>query len=273
MPDSNLPIDDREWHVLMLGARRGPFALAELRALLETHPERWNASVWRPGMLDWRAAASIRALIQGAQTAQPLWIGEGAPLLDPPHASAHAARDASGALQVVSYEARNAPALARGLETASAGPTRSCEATAAAPTVSATRSLAVSGEWSLVVTSELRAISATELRALALKQSSAPATVSELRAIPKTLFQREAAVPALVLSEPTRTELPAFRFSAEDGQAVSTAREASTSSPPALPLRRPTPAPKRPSPRRALPLVLGGLVLLSALALILGLRS
>lgn len=302
MSHSTSPIDDREWHVLLLGARHGPLDRVELRALLDTHPERWNASVWRPGMLDWRPAGTIRALTQGAPMAEPLWVRPGAPLEEPPRASTRAPRDASGELRVLSYEEREAPGRGPGLEVAPATFTQNPEVADSAPAAPSTSSSAVSGvravvatselrggaaseasapsapgpafaasgEWSLVATNELRAISASELRALALKQSSAPATVSELRAIPKEQLLLESAAPSLILSEHTRTELPSFSFLAEHASASAPARELPAPTPPALPLlRRPVAAPKSRRPLRALPLVLGGLVLLSALALIL----
>jgi hypothetical protein len=61
-----------EWHVLLRGERRGPYTPAGLRDLLETHPDGWSASVWRPGMLDWRPAREVESLQNDARGAQPV---------------------------------------------------------------------------------------------------------------------------------------------------------------------------------------------------------
>ncbi|HEX6245677.1 MAG TPA: hypothetical protein VFZ61_32355, partial [Polyangiales bacterium] len=70
------------------------------------------------------------------------------------------------------------------------------------------------------------------------------------------------------LSERTLTELPAFRLPEETGGVPPADRDATPSAPPALPLRRPLPAPTARPAWRALPLVLGALVLLSTFALL-----
>jgi hypothetical protein len=57
-----------EWHVLLHGQRRGPYSLAALHEVLESHPEGWSASVWRPGMLDWRPALGVAALAPAGET-------------------------------------------------------------------------------------------------------------------------------------------------------------------------------------------------------------
>jgi hypothetical protein len=59
----------REWYVLLHGERLGPYTLAALWDVLATHPEGWAASVWRPGMLDWRPAQRVPALTQRTESA------------------------------------------------------------------------------------------------------------------------------------------------------------------------------------------------------------
>jgi hypothetical protein len=298
---SSSPNDQREWHVLSRGERLGPFSRAELRMLLDTHPERWHASVWRPGMFDWRPAANVFALTQGAAKPQPLSNQPGALLVEPPRASVRAPRDADGELRVLSYEERESCVRALGPAVAPATLMPNPVITVTATTPPPAPSLAVSGEWSAVVTGEFRVVGATELRALnaietdlgasgewsrvatsefrvvdtselrllAMAEASAPATLHELRALPKEQLLHDAALPSMIVSEPTAMELPSFRLLAERDDAPSLAREAATPTPPALPRRRPVPVPKSRPPLRALSLVLGGLVLLSTLALIL----
>lgn len=58
----------REWHVILSGERRGPYTRPALYDVLDMHPAGWASPVWRPGMLDWRPAKEVRALLQDAQT-------------------------------------------------------------------------------------------------------------------------------------------------------------------------------------------------------------
>jgi hypothetical protein len=221
--------------------------------------------------------------------------------VEPPRESARAARDASGELRVLSYEEREPPVPNPDLAGARATLTPKPEVTDTARTVLSTRCLAISGEWaavatsefrvagtselhapsaieaglaasgewSRVATSEFRVVETSELRLLAMKESSAPATLSELRAIPKEQLLRASALPSMIVSEATAMELPSFRFLAERAGAASDAREAAIPAPPPLPALRSVSVPKSGTLLRALPLVVGSLVLLSAIALIL----
>jgi hypothetical protein len=272
---------------------------AELRALLDAHPERLHASVWRPGMLDWRPAAGIIALTQGAPTHEPWSAHPEAPLVEPRRVSVPAPRDASGELRVLSYAEPPMTDPGRAVAPATRAPTP--EISDSAPSVLPTRTVALSGEWATVATDEFRAVDSnklqaasppqaeldasrewnrvatsefrvvetSELRVLAMKQPSAPATLRELRAIPKQQLLGDSALPSRVISEPTAAELPIFRFLAEPAGAACDAPEPATITPPPLPPLRPAAVGKDRPSRRAWPLVVGGLLLLCTLALLL----
>jgi hypothetical protein len=122
-------------------------------------------------------------------------------------------------------------------------------------------------EWGAVGTSELRAIGTSELRALATRQPSAPATVSELRAVTLPEALRESVLPTMIVSGETSTELPSFGWRSEPDapSAPAPARETVTPTPRGLPVYKPLPATRPPS--RTPLFVMGGLVLLSALGL------
>jgi hypothetical protein len=214
----------------------------ELRALLETHQDGWQASVWRLGMFDWRAAASVAALTAEAPASEP----------EPP-----------------AYVAPSSPAAAK--------PDRTSEwdavATSELSAINRSELRALSerapetGEWDAVGTSELRAIGTSELRVLATRQPSAPATISELRAAKPHELLRESVLPTVVISAETSSELPSFSWRAERdaSSAPSPAREMVTPTPRGLRVPKPLPASRPPS--RAPLFVMAGLVALSALAL------
>jgi GYF domain 2 len=291
MSHSSSPTDQHsEWHVLLQGERLGPFSPDALRAVLETHPDGWQASVWQLGMLDWRAAESVAALLAAAPAPEPpggqILLARGTARFDSaaPRASAGGLRDTAGELRVLSYAERTAPAR----EPPPAAP----PAQPITPTPEAT------GEWSLVATSELRAFGTSELQALSAPEpspaetgdwaavgtselrvlvtstSSAQATLSELRAVTTRDVLPDAALPSVIISAETSTELPSFSSRAER-EARPAAGGAPTPTPRALPVyqARPTGRPASFGARalalrpHAGLLIMGSLLLLSAGAL------
>jgi hypothetical protein len=243
------------------GERLGPFSRDALRVLLDTHPDGWTAPVWRLGMLDWRAASSVPALTAEAPAPQPLLVGTSAPLDEPPRAAA--LRNTAGELRVVSYAELKVPA-------------RELRVEAAAP-AARTLSPATSGEWAAVGTSELSAIGTSELRALSLGDSPRPPmTMHELPAVHSGRSLAEQALPSVIVSGETSTELPSFSWRAErdprslaavagsDAPARPAAQQAATPTPRSLPAHNHAPLSQRPS--RAPLFVMAGLLLLSATA-------
>lgn len=191
-----------EWHVLSCGERLGPFTRDELRTRLETHPEGWSASVWRPGMIDWRAAEGVTALTaKTAPLEEPQAQAEGSQLVEPRRVEPPAPRNTAGELRVLSYATLKA--LPRSLKTLAETP--------AAPKIEALTP-ELSSEWAAVMTSELRAIATSELPVLvgpAPTETSEWAAVatSELRAIPSSEFSVTPHLPIPVAAAPSRTPL------------------------------------------------------------------
>jgi hypothetical protein len=238
MSQPNSPTDQpSEWHVLLRGERLGPFPRHALRALLDTHPDGYQASVWRLGMLDWRAAANVSALTSEAAASEPPSVSysradpsassAAAPQaaraargaeVDPPSPSAVFSRDTAGELRVLSYEERKelpreprvdvAPArsIAPILEvtgewsTVATGELRAFGTSELVALSGLEPSPALTGEWASVATSELRAIGTSELRVLARNPSSTQSTLSELRAVATGDLLRESARTSVIFS-------------------------------------------------------------------------
>ncbi len=134
-------------------------------------------------------------------------------------------------------------------------------------------------EWAAVGTSEFRAVGTSEFRALELVEPSAAKTVHELPVF-KPSELRESALPSMIVSDQTATELPSFNFRAQtepparapDARAPDA--RAPSISPPAHQTATPTPRslpayshkPASPSPSRAPLYIMGGLLVLSATA-------
>jgi hypothetical protein len=207
-------------------------------------------------MLDWRRAESVAALTAEGPSSEALGIG--APLVEPARASLRAARDTAGELRVLSYGERSEPPPAPPPEVAPTQPIAPTPDATGEWSMVATSELRAFGtgelvalsahepspaetsEWSAVLTSELRAFGSSELPVLVTDLSSAQATLSELRAVATRDKLPDAALPSVIVSAETSTELPSFAFRAE--QDAPRARGAMTPTPRALPVYNAAPA-------------------------------